>query len=88
MSDTLHLEEIRKAVVDDVSLLNYDQKEDATTASAVRSVIGQVSSPRFLTVCYAAMAQLHFGPPFAPYSFESIPVESYPPQVLCRQNRC
>lgn len=59
VSDTLHLDKNRRgAVVDDVSLLNFQSKDDSSSKSVIQ-----------------------FGPPFNQFTFASVPVESYPPQV-------
>lgn len=82
VSDTLRIDKKRSAaVVDDISLLNVQGTEDTTASSVVR-----VS---FLPACYQSITKyavillikLLLGPPFAPFEFSSIPVESYPPQV-------
>ncbi|GAB9470045.1 hypothetical protein Gpo141_00007301, partial [Globisporangium polare] len=69
VSDTLRFDKKNSAVVDDISLLNFQNKEQTSASS-----------------------MLQLGPPFAPFSFDTIPVESYPPQVgecvnLCRVHK-
>ncbi|TMW55903.1 hypothetical protein Poli38472_008551 [Pythium oligandrum] len=58
VSETLRIDKKLSAVVDDVTLLNFENKDEAT-----------------------AKNPLQLGPPFNPFSFVSVPVESFPPQV-------
>jgi hypothetical protein len=89
VSETLRLDKLRNVMVDDVSLLNFDHKDDATNSSPVRPLVRVQYLVRLELAdafCHSA-PQLQYGPPFAPLSFTSVPVESYPPQV-CVCNWC
>jgi len=39
VSETLRLDKLRNVMVDDVSLLNFDHKDDATNSSPVRPLV-------------------------------------------------
>jgi hypothetical protein len=89
VTDTLRIDKKRKgAVVDDVSLLNFQSKDETTSKSNVRddtkadtrSALGLLCVQRKASHCDDD-EQLQLGPPFNPLAFASIPVESYPPQV-------
>lgn len=82
VSKVLDIDKRKIMAVEDLSLLNSEEKDEFSTTNTVRKIEASfLVQQALLMTTVLPLSQLELGPPFSPFEFTSVPVQSYIPLV-------